>query len=235
MRSKKERILIVDDEARYVRSLTAVLEANGYEAVSALNGSTAVDIAESSELDLILMDVRMPGMSGLETCRLIRRFSHVPIIMLTALAAKADVVDGLEAGADDYVTKPFSTDELLARVHSILRREKFHKVPSTQPTFTAGNLVVDYTRCQVFVNEQEVHLTPTEYKLLCELTYLAGRVVPAHVILENVWGADRNEDDQLLQRIIHRLRHKIEPDPTKPRYIITRPEAGYMLERRYSD
>jgi DNA-binding response OmpR family regulator len=226
----KLRILIADDEPKYTYTLQVILEDEGYEVLTVQDGAAAVEAARRETPELILLDVRMSKLDGFEACRRIRSFSMAPIIMLTARAQKSDVVQGLEAGADDYVTKPFSTEELLARVRAALRRAGQGEAPASEPAFQAGDLRVDYGSQRVYVAQQEVRLTPTEYKLLCELTRAAGRIVPSEAILENVWGPGYAGEDQLIPRVIHRLRQKIETGPGAHRFIITRPGQGYGLE-----
>jgi DNA-binding response OmpR family regulator len=229
MNKDKARILVVDDEPRYVRAIQVNLQASGYEVLAARDGQTAIDLAASEAPDLILLDIRMPGLDGYEVCRRIREFSAVPIIMLTALAEDADKVKGLDTGADDYVTKPFSADELLARVRAALRRVELSERQEPHPTFQAGDLLVDFARQRVFVHGQEVNLTPTEYRLLYELVKQAGRVLVPEYLLEKVWGIGYEGENRLLWQAIHRLRRKIEPDPQNPQYIQTRPGIGYVF------
>ena len=166
----------------------------------AQDGAAAVEAAERDAPELILLDVRMPKLDGIEACRRIREFSMAPIIMLTARAQESDVVLGLEAGADDYVTKPFSLEELLARVRAALRRADHSAPLASEPTFSAGGLCVDYAAQRVFVAQREVRLTSTEYRLLCELTRAAGRIVPPEIVLENVWGPGYAGEDRLITR-----------------------------------
>lgn len=225
----KVRILVVDDEPRYVRAIQVNLEVSGYEVLAATDGQTAIDLAASEAPDLILLDIRMPNLDGYEVCRRIREFSAVPIIMLTALAEDADKVKGLDIGADDYVTKPFSADELLARVRAALRRVELSERQDSHPAFQAGDLLVDFARQRVFVCGQEVNLTPTEYRLLCELTRQAGRVLVPEYLLEKVWGIGYEGENRLLWQAVHRLRRKIERDPRNPQYIQTRSGIGYVF------
>jgi len=225
----KVRILVVDDELRYVRAIQVNLKASGYEVLTASNGQTAVDLVATEELDLIVLDIRMPGMDGFEVCQRIREFSAVPIIMLTALAADTDKVKGLDIGADDYVTKPFSAEELLARVRAALRRVELSERREPRPTFQAGDLLVDFARQRVFVRDQEMNLTPIEYRLLCELVRQAGRVLVPEFLLDKVWGLGYEGQNRLLWQAIHRLRQKIERDPRDPLYIQTRPGIGYVF------
>jgi len=229
MNKGKVRILVVDDEPRYIRAIQINLEASGYEVLAARDGQTAIELAASEEPDLILLDIRMPGLDGYEVCQRIREFSAVPIIMLTALAEDTDKVKGLDIGADDYVTKPFSADELLARVRAALRRVELSERQDPHPTFQAGDLLIDFARQQVFARGQEVNLTPTEYRLLCELVKQAGRVLVPEYLLEKVWGMGYEGENRLLWQAVHRLRRKIEHDPRNPQYIQTRPGIGYVF------
>jgi len=223
------RILVVDDEPRYVWTMQVNLEARGYEVLVARDGQAAVELAARGEPDLIILDIKMPGLDGYEVCWRIREFSTAPIIMLTAMAEDADKIKGLDMGADDYVTKPFSVDELLARVRAALRRVELLEPEEPRPIFEAGDLRVDFDRQQVSVGDQEVHLTPKEYRLLCELVENAGWVLPSDYLLEKVWGIGYEGETLLLRQVIHRLRRKIEHDPTNPRCIQTRPGSGYVF------
>ena len=229
MNKGKVRILVVDDEPRYVQAIQINLEASGYEMLAARDGQTAIELAATEEPDLILLDIRMLGLDGYEVCRRIREFSAVPIIMLTALAEDADKVKGLDIGADDYVTKPFSADEILARVRAVLRRVELSKRQNPCPTFQAGDLLVDFAQQRVFACGQEANLTPTEYRLLCELVRQAGRVLVPEYLLEKVWGMGYEAENHLLWQAVHRLRRKIERDPRNPKYIQTRPGIGYVF------
>jgi DNA-binding response OmpR family regulator len=229
MNKGRVRILVVDDEPRYIRAIQFNLEASGYEVLTALDGETAVELAATEDPDLVILDIRMPGLDGYEACQCIREFSTVPIIMLTALAADADKVKGLDTGADDYVTKPFSAEELLARVRAALRRVELSSRQDANPTFQAGDVLVDFARQRVVVRDKEVKLTPTEYHLLCELVRQAGRVLVPEYLLEKVWGIGYERENHLLWQAIHRLRQKIERDPQTPQYIETRSGIGYLF------
>ncbi len=230
MEKNKPLILVIDDEPKYIRNIKAILEASGYRVHTASNGMDGVNAAINMEPNLILMDVRMPGMDGLEACKRMRGFTLIPILMLTALAEKEDIVHGLEVGADDYITKPFSSSELIARVKAALRRADYSEAPKGEASFRSGDLLVDYASQRVFVAEQEVHLTAIEYRLLCELTRAAGKVVTPEIILEKVWGPGYSGGNQLVPRVIHRLRQKIEPNPEEPNFIHTRFGLGYIFE-----
>lgn len=230
MKQGKIHILVADDEPRYVWAIRTNLEARGYRVLSAQDGETAVGLAATEQPDLIILDVRMPGMDGFEACRQIREFSAVPIIMLTALAEDADKVKGLDAGADDYVTKPFSVDELLARVRAALRRIDLSERAEPSPSFHAGDLRVDFPQKQVFVRGDQVHLTAIEYRLLCELIKHPRRVLVQEYLLEKVWGIAYESEKLLLRQAIHRLRRKIERDPRNPEYIQTKRGIGYVFD-----
>jgi DNA-binding response OmpR family regulator len=229
MHKDKSRILVVDDEPRYVWAIRVNLEARGYTVLTAANGQKAVELVAGKTPDLVILDVRMPHLDGLEACQRIRQFSTVPILMLTAAAEDTDKVKGLDAGADDYLTKPFSAEELLARVRAALRRSEFAASRDGGPIFESGGLRVDLARQQVFVDGDEVELTPTEYRLLREMVGSAGRVLVPDRLLERVWGLGCEGEYRLLRQVVHRLRQKIEPDPQNPRYILTRRGIGYLL------
>ena len=229
MEKGKACILVVDDETRYLWMIRTNLKARGYEVVTAMGGQRALELAVSKEPDLILLDIRMPGIDGYEVCRRIRQFSTVPIIMLTALAEDAQKVKGLDIGADDYITKPFSSDELWARVRAALRRVELSRQEDPRPIFQAGDLQVDFVRRRVLRGEREVHLTPIEYRLLCELVRHAERVLVPEYLLEKVWGMGYEGENLLLRQVIHRLRRKIEHDPRNPICIQTRPGSGYVF------
>ncbi len=229
MHKGKERILVVDDEPKYIRLAQVNLEGRGYEVLTAQDGLSALESAATEEPDLILLDIRMPGLTGFEVCRRIREFSSVPIIFLTALADGADKVDGLDCGADDYVTKPFHVPELLARVRAVLRRAEQFDQGGESPVLQGNNLRVDLVSQRVFVGTQEVDLRPLEYHLLSELARYPGRILLLDFLLEKVWGSEYVGEHQLVHKAIHYLRQKIEPDPKHPRYILTKPGLGYYF------
>ncbi len=231
----KTRVLVVDDEPRYVRAIKVNLEASGYEVITGQDGQMAVELAADENPDLILLDARMPRLDGFEACRRIREFSNVPIILVTAKAEDADKVQGLDAGADDYVTKPFSADELLARVRAALRRSRVHDHTDGKSVFELDQLRIDYARQRVYVGERDVGLTPTEYRLLCELARELGRVLVPEYLLERVWSDTYAGEIRLVWQAIHRLRQKIETDPHHPRYIQNKPGIGYYLSRTGDD
>jgi len=229
MNKSKIRILVVDDEPRYIRAVQVNLEASGYEVLTAQDGHAALERAADENPDLIMLDVKMPGLDGIEVCRRIRKFSAAPIIMLTALAEDADKVRGLDVGADDYVTKPFSAQELLARVRAALRRIELSERQEPGPTLQTGDLTIDLAQQRVSVCGHIVNLTPTEYHLLCEMAKHPNRVLVPEYLLEKVWGVGCEGEAHLLWQVIHRLRRKIEPEPKDPKYIQTRPGLGYVF------
>ena len=223
------RILVVDDEQRYVRVLKAILEGVGYGVLTAMDGAAALVVAEREPLDLILLDVRMPVMDGLETCRSLREFSLTPVIMLTALADEEDRVRGLDAGADDYVTKPFSAGELLARVRAVLRRAMWSETQSLSTIMRVGAVRLDLTTRRVYVDDREVALTATEFRLLRELARYPGRVFTPEQLLEGVWGPGYESEVTMVRQAVHRLRRKIEVNPTEPLILLSQTGMGYYL------
>ena len=226
---KKVRILVAEDEPRYIWAIQTNLEARGYEVLTASDGQQAVQLAADAQPDLVLLDIKMPILNGYEACRRIREFSTVPIIMITAMAEETNKVLGLDLGADDYVTKPFSVPELLARVRAALRRIEFAEGLPSDTSYVAGELRVNFGQQRVFVRGQEIELTRTEYRLLCELVKQPGRILMSNYLTERVWGPEYDEGDKLIRQAIHRLRRKIEADPRRPEYIRTRPGLGYIF------
>ncbi len=224
-----DRVLVVDDYPRYLRLIRYNLESVGYEVSCVATGEEALEIVGLRPPDLIILDLRLPGKDGFQVCEQIREFSSVPIVMLTALHEERDKVRGLQVGADDYVTKPFSAKELLARLDAILRRSRLSDIPSTEPSFNCRGLSIDFLTRRVVVRGQVVKLSPTEYRLLHCLAANAGRVLTQEELLEKVWGGRYHNKYEALRMHISRLRHKIERDTHKPEYILTRPGMGYTL------
>lgn len=225
----KQRILIVDDEPRLIRLVREVLGAVGYEVLEAADGETGIEMVALEQPDLLLLDILLPrGMDGYEVCRRVREFSNLPVIMLTAKAREADMLEGFDVGADDYLTKPFSAKELIARVEAVLRRSKSPKEIITKK-LECGGLEIDFARHQVTVRGQQVRLTRTEYKLLGELAMNANKVMLHQDLLAEVWGPEYRDDIDYLRIYIRYLRQKIEVDPSHPRYILTHTGVGYML------
>ncbi len=223
-------ILVVDDEPRYVSLVEINLTTDGYQVRTASDGQQAVDSVAEDQPDLILLDIMMPVMDGFTACERIREFSSVPIIILTAKGEERDRVRGLDAGADDYIVKPFSAQELLARVRAVLRRaerealEGFH-----QPVFQHHELEIDLAKALVKVKGKEIQLTATEYRLLQTLATNMGQVMSAEELLTMVWGPEYKDDKEILWVCLSRLRQKIEPDPKNPIHIVTRQGIGYLM------
>jgi two-component system KDP operon response regulator KdpE len=224
-----EKILIVDDEPRVVRLVSAVLQALDYQVIAATNGDPALEMVALEQPDLVLLDIRLPGdLDGYGVCRRIREFSDVAVIMLTAKAQESDVLQGFDAGADDYLTKPFSAKELAARVKAVLRRTQRPEEKVTA-TFACGEMEINFARHTVKVRGEKVPLTRTEYSLLRQLALNANRVLLHQELLTEVWGAEYRDDVDYLRAYIHYLRRKLEADPSNPRYILTSQGVGYML------
>jgi DNA-binding response OmpR family regulator len=225
-------VLVVDDERRYRELLDMNLTRRGYRVRHAVDGLSALNAVEAEEPALIVLDIKLPDMDGYEVCRRIRKYSQVPIIMLTARAEPAEKIRGLGVGADDYVTKPFSADELLARVDAVLRRAGSARGSSLATTFDSGELHIDYAAHRVTLRGEEVELTAGEYRLLVELATNAGRVLLQDELLRRVWGPDYAGATALLQTAVRRLRRKIETDPSSPRYVLTKRGVGYQFAQR---
>src|SRR5438552_1361993 len=232
MPAKKTTILAADDDPQLLRLITRNLQLEGYDVLAASDGQQALELIENNSPDLVLLDVMMPRMDGFTVCYRVREFSAVPIIIITARGQDQDKVRGLDLGADDYLTKPFSVDELLARVRAVIRRSQFTAREFTQglrATTATGNLVIDYSQHIVMLKDHEIALTPTEYRIIAYLAQNVGRVVTQDLLLEHVWGPEYLGESHMLQVNINRLRHKIEIDPVRPGYILTRVGIGYML------
>ena len=223
------RILVVDDEPRYVRLMEANLISEGYEAIKAYDGQSAVEMVADSQPDLVLLDVMMPGLDGFGACERIREFSSVPIIMVTAKGEEQDRVRGLDVGADDYIVKPFSATEVLARVRAVLRRAQVSGSTFEQSVFSHGNLRIDLARAEVFKDENMVFLSATEYRLLLQFVHNQGNILTSEDLLVNVWGPEYREDKEILWVSISRLRQKLEDDPRNPQHIVTRSGMGYTM------
>jgi len=229
---KKTTIVAADDDPQLLRLVTRNLEFEGYEVIPASNGQQALEEIEERAPDLVLLDVMMPKMDGFTVCQRVREFSTVPIIIVTARGQDQDKVRGLDLGADDYLTKPFSVDELLARVRAVLRRTQFatsEHANAERSTATIGDLTLDYAQHLVSLSGNEVPLTPIEYRILAYLAQNAGRVLTQDLLLEHVWGAEYLGESHMLQVNMNRLRRKLEADPAHPRYLITKVGVGYFL------
>ena len=222
-------ILVVDDEPRLLSFLRSELKASGYQVSVATDGKGALRAAAARGPELVILDVGLPDMDGFEVCRRLRETSSVPILMLTARANDTDKVEGLDAGADDYLTKPFSTSELLARVRALLRRVRAGDTEGPGAEFRSGDFVIDFQRRRVEVRWEEVRLSATEYKLLAELCRNAGRVMLREELLARVWGSAYRNEVQYVWVYIGYLRNKLERDPRHPEYILTYPGVGYSF------
>jgi DNA-binding response OmpR family regulator len=229
---KKATVLVADDDLPLLDVVTLNLELEGYHVLRASDGKQALDLIEQHTLDLVLLDVIMPRMSGFAVCHHVREYSAVPIIMITARGQERDKIRGLDLGADDYLTKPFSVGELLARVRAVFRRSQFttgELVSIIHTTMTLEDLSIDFGQRLVMMAGRKVALTPTEYRILAYLGQHVGHIIPQECLLERIWGAAYVGENHLLQVNINRLRQKLEPDPTCPRYILTQPGIGYLL------
>lgn len=224
-----EKILVVDDEPRVVRLVSEVLGGVGYQVVAATRGESAIEMVALEQPDLVLLDIRLPGdLDGYEVCRRIREFSDLAVIMLTAKAQESDILSGFDAGADDYLTKPFSAKELVARIRAVLRRTQ-RPEEVTAIAFACGELEINFARHTVERFGEAVSLTRTEYALLRQLALNANRVMLHEDLLTRVWGPEYRDDVDYLRAYIRYLRLKLEPDPSDPQYILTSPGVGYML------
>jgi two-component system, OmpR family, KDP operon response regulator KdpE len=223
----KPVILVVDDEPQILRVMRVSLPARGYNIVTAAGGEQALDEIRKQAPDLVILDLAMPEMSGLEVCRRVRDFSSVPIIVLSAKGAESDKIAALDMGADDYVTKPFSLDELLARVRAVLRRSL--TADADAAVLNVGDLTIDANERRVTMSGTEIKLTPKEFEVLKYLASNSGKVVTHRKLLQAVWGSESTEQTEYLRVFINQLRRKIEPDPQNPRYLITEPWVGYRF------
>ena len=221
------RVLIVDDEPNIIGTVVPLLRAHGYEVSSAMSGRAALDIVERDKPAVIVLDLGLPDMPGIDVCRHVRLSSSVPILVLSAREAEHDKVTALDAGADDYVTKPFGAQELLARIRVALRRIDTSS-PAGQP-IVRGDLVIDRERFRVSNHGEEVRLTPKEFELLTYLAQRPGRVVTHRMILKAIWGPNAVDQPEHLRVLIGALRKKIEDDPSRPKYIVTEPWVGYRF------
>jgi DNA-binding response OmpR family regulator len=230
MSSKKSTILVIDDDIRMLRMMKRMLELEGFQVTIANSGDMALKSFEKESPDLVILDIMMPDMDGYTVCHRIREFSQVPIIMVTAKGDDKEKVEGLDIGADDYVTKPFSASELAARVRALLRRTGTKYEPQ-ETVFHYKDLIVDFAARRVMVKDSELKLTSTEYKLLSYISQNAGRVITPDQLLDKVWGEEYMGAPHLLQVNIARLRKKLGDDAKQPTYINTRPGIGYFMSK----
>ena len=232
-----ETVLVVEDEPTLVETLEYNLSRQEYEVLTAVDGQSAIDVARKERPDLIVLDLMLPGLDGIEVCRILRQEMSVPILMLTARDEEVDKVVGLEVGADDYMTKPFSMRELMARVKALLRRERLIRDEISaengvidEQTLTFGDLRIDKSRREVTREGENLHLKPREYDLLTFLARHRGMVLSRDLILERVWGWDYDGGSRTVDVHVHWLREKIEPDPKNPTRIVTVRGVGYRFE-----
>jgi len=227
---KRFRILVVDDEERIVNFLTTKLKASGYEVLTASDGVKGLEQAQAQEPDLIVLDLLMPRMNGLEMLQQLRSFSAVPVIILTAKGADADRIKGLQLGADDYLPKPFNPDELVARIEAIRRRLQPTQKDKDAELFRMGDVTIDFSNRQVMVGGESKYLTRTEWLLLSQLANNVGRLMLYEELLTRVWGPEYRDDIQILRTWLSRLRGKLQSDPRSPQLIRTVPKAGYIID-----
>ena len=219
------KVLAVDDEPQILRALRASLSARGYDVVTAPNGETALDLLASSEADLVVLDLGLPGIDGIEVIRRLRSWTSVPVVVLTVRDSQAEKVAALDAGADDYLTKPFAMEELLARMRAVLRRTAANEPES--PVIHAGELEVDLAMRVVTRGGEPVHLTPTEWALLELMARNPGKLLTHRWLLQKVWGESYGQESHYLRVYVAGLRKKLEPDPSSPQLIVTEPGVGY--------
>ena len=232
MPAKKTTVVTADDDPQLLRLVARNLQFEDYDVLTASDGELALELIEAHSPDVVLLDVMMPKMDGFTVCHRVREFSTVPIILVTARGQDQDKIRGLDLGADDYLTKPFSVDELLARVRAVLRRSQFaanEAAALARTRQTIGELTIDYGQHQVLLAGREVPMTPIEYRLLAYLAQNAGRIVTQELLLSHVWGTEYVGESHMLQVNVNRLRRKLEADPAHPRYIRTKVGIGYLL------
>jgi two-component system KDP operon response regulator KdpE len=225
----KKRILVVDDDTAILRLLSTNLKARGYEVITATDGEEALEAVQKDYIDLIILDIMMPKVDGVQVCCHIREWSDIPIIILSARGDENDKVKCLELGADDYLTKPFGIAELMARINTAFRHRGDASVAPAQSSFTCDGLEINFAKRRVTVKGKEITLTPTEYSLLQQLAVNSDKVLTHSMLLHSVWGSEYSSEKEYLRVFVGRLRRKLEPDPKNPRYIHTIPGVGYHL------
>ena len=223
-------VLIVDDDPAIIKFLRANLKADGYETLAAMDGAEALEVIERELPDLVILDLMMPKVDGFEVLRRLREWSQVPIIVLSARHGVEDKVKCLNSGADDYISKPFGVNELLSRVKAVLRRAQAVGTVSAPPSFSSGDLEINFAQRGVTVAGREVKLTPTEYNLLQELVLNTNKVLTHIHLLNKIWGPEYRDEKEYLHVFVGRLRARLEPDPANPRYITTVSGVGYQFK-----
>ena len=227
---KPFRVLIIDDDPRIVKFLKIRLKASGYDVLTATNGSEALEQVQAQAPDLLVLDVVMPGIDGFETLKKIRVISFVPIIILSARESSTDKVKGLELGADDYLAKPFSPDELVARIEAVRRRHGISQDSEANELVSLGHIIINFNNHSVFMDGKEIPLTRIEWLLLSEFVRNSGKLLLYRELLIKIWGPEYRDDVQILRTWISRLRNKIERDPGHPQIIRTIPRTGYIVD-----
>lgn len=223
------RILVIEDEPQMQKFLRAALASEGYKTLEATTGGAGVELARTHNPDLVLLDLGLPDIDGMEVTKQLRGWSNRPVIVISARGQEEDKIRALDVGADDYLTKPFGTGELMARIRVALRHRARAAEGRVEPILTVGELRIDLDKRQVFSGDREVHLTPNEYKLFAYLMKNAGKVLTHRQLLKEVWGAAYASQTHYLRVYMVQLRHKLEADPTRPRYLVTEPGVGYRL------
>jgi two-component system KDP operon response regulator KdpE len=229
MAGKEQTVLVMDDEQETLKYVGMNLKSRGYKVITARDGTEGLKLLEENIVDLILLDITMPGPDGFQVCKHIRQVSSVPIIMLSALGREQDKVAALDMGADDYLTKPFGVEELVARVRAALRRGQRY-MRAGEKKYQFGNIEVDLSERSVFKEGKGVKLTPIEFSLLALLIQNAGKVLTHRAILQAVWGGEYGEEKEYVWAYIRRLRSKLEEDPDKPQFLLTEPYVGYRFQ-----
>jgi two-component system, OmpR family, KDP operon response regulator KdpE len=235
MTSNQAKILLVEDEQQIRRYLRVTLGTNGYKLIEAERGEEGLAIAGTEKPDLVILDLGLPDMDGLDFAKRLREWTSTPILVLSARGQEEDKISALDAGADDYLTKPFGTGELLARIRVALRHADRGSNDSTDSSFSFGNISVDLAKRIITKAGEEVHLTPIEYKLFVILVKHAGKVITQRQLLREVWGQGYSEENHYLRVYMGQIRHKLEDDPARPKYIITEPGVGYRLRPDHTE
>ncbi|MDA8325173.1 MAG: response regulator [Nitrospiraceae bacterium] len=230
MPEQKEAILLIEDEPQMRRFLRVILRGHGYQMFEAATGGEGLTQAAERNPELVLLDLGLPDIDGIEVTRRLREWSDVPIIVISAREQEMDKIRALDEGADDYLIKPFGSGELLARIRVAMRHRAMRKSGREEPVFMVDNLKIDFIKRQVFLNDKEIHLTPIEYKLICLLAGNAGKVLTHSQILKEVWGPNYVQQTQYLRVYMAQLRHKLETDPARPRFLMNEPGVGYRFK-----